>query len=277
MKKLRDIVITMACTWPLGLSAGTVDVPHQFQSGQRALAAEVNENFAAVEGAVDGNAADIAALQQGSAGLAVRVDGEFVGRLAAVGSSAVLVDVTASSIVPGPVAVEESAGLGNATIFSVVSSRGYLASLSTGAFWSPGFTEGELLRFPMFFDAADCAGNRFVVVEGPVGRFSNFEYGQGLSRPPTRWIARQGVVVASPDPFDTTPVYMTRRGAPVLTATMESLMIYRNAVGDGFCINLADMAIDPADRVHSVVGLEANDPAETGIAGRFGGELTLGL
>ena len=275
MKKFKDIVIIMACAWPLGLLAGTVDVPNQFQSGERALASEVNDNFAAVETAVDGNAADIAVLQQAPAGLAVRVDGQLVGRLAAAGSGDVLVDVAATSIVPGPVAVEESAGLGNATAFSVVSTRGYVFSLSTGSFGRPGFSEGELMRFPIFFDAADCAGNPFIVVEGPVGRFSAFEYGRGLARPPTRWIARQGLVVASPDPLDSTPVYMVRRGAPVQSVAMESLMVFREAFGDGFCINLD--GIDPAERVHSVVGMEANDPAETGIAGRLGGELTLGL
>ena len=41
--------------------AGEVDVPNTFQSGSPAIAAEVNENFAAIETAVDDNAVDIEA------------------------------------------------------------------------------------------------------------------------------------------------------------------------------------------------------------------------
>ena len=41
--------------------AGEVDVPNIFQSGSPAIAADVNENFAAIETAVDNNAADIEA------------------------------------------------------------------------------------------------------------------------------------------------------------------------------------------------------------------------
>ena len=44
-------------------SAGPLDVPHAFSAGQPAVAAEVNANFAAVESAVDDNAARIAQLE----------------------------------------------------------------------------------------------------------------------------------------------------------------------------------------------------------------------
>jgi hypothetical protein len=48
------------------LAQAQTQVPHTFQSGQPARAAEVNENFDTLEQAVDQNAADIAELQQAS-------------------------------------------------------------------------------------------------------------------------------------------------------------------------------------------------------------------
>lgn len=65
-----NITITFLCLtlFFLGFSksivAGELDIPNQFTAGAKAVAAEVNSNFNAVELAVDGNAADIAALLQ---------------------------------------------------------------------------------------------------------------------------------------------------------------------------------------------------------------------
>jgi hypothetical protein len=44
---------------PFVVLAGEVTVPHTFESGEKALASEVNENFSDVATAVNGNAADI--------------------------------------------------------------------------------------------------------------------------------------------------------------------------------------------------------------------------
>lgn len=56
--------IAFTCLWGASLAqAGEVTIPHTFSAGTPALASQVNANFAAVETAVDGNAADIASLQ----------------------------------------------------------------------------------------------------------------------------------------------------------------------------------------------------------------------
>lgn len=82
--------------------AGEVDVPNQFAAGTAAVAAEVNENFAALEAAVDdnaqaidSNAQDITALQDGlgTAGISVRLDGVLIGRFLGHGNPRVDVNV----------------------------------------------------------------------------------------------------------------------------------------------------------------------------------------
>lgn len=55
------------------VQAGELTTPHTFVSGEPAVAAEVNENFQAVETEVDDNAADIATLQDGNAVLTQRL------------------------------------------------------------------------------------------------------------------------------------------------------------------------------------------------------------
>lgn len=52
---------------PLPLAAAEVDIPFTFSAGQPAVAAEVNANFAAVDAAVDDNAARILALESATA------------------------------------------------------------------------------------------------------------------------------------------------------------------------------------------------------------------
>jgi hypothetical protein len=64
----RPVVVPLAVAVSMVLSAaaaqaGTVTVPNQFAAHTPAVAAQVNQNFAAVQGAVNGNAADIASLR----------------------------------------------------------------------------------------------------------------------------------------------------------------------------------------------------------------------
>jgi hypothetical protein len=53
-------VLVLMCT---SAQAGSLNIPNNFQAGSKAMAAQVNANFTAVEAAVDGSAADIATLQ----------------------------------------------------------------------------------------------------------------------------------------------------------------------------------------------------------------------
>lgn len=73
--RLAPIAAPLALALCLGASAhaGEVDVPHTFVAGDKARASEVNENFSALEAAVDDNAAEIQALQSADAALSSSV------------------------------------------------------------------------------------------------------------------------------------------------------------------------------------------------------------
>lgn len=63
--RLAPTFVPVVAAFILGAAAqaGEVDVPHVFVAGDKARASQVNENFSALEAAVDDNAADIAALE----------------------------------------------------------------------------------------------------------------------------------------------------------------------------------------------------------------------
>lgn len=70
---LRSILIAPLFLWLSSVNASEVTIPHAFQSNTPALAAEVNENFNALDVAVDDNDARIATLEASLASLLNRV------------------------------------------------------------------------------------------------------------------------------------------------------------------------------------------------------------
>ena len=56
------LVVMILISYQPSINAGELDIPNSFTAGTAAVAADVNENFTAVETAVDGNAVDIASV-----------------------------------------------------------------------------------------------------------------------------------------------------------------------------------------------------------------------
>jgi len=308
----RTVFFSIAGLAASAALAGEVDVPNQFQAGSAAVAAEVNANFTAIEGAVDDNAQDIAAnaqdiaangqdiadnsqdiadnaqnisaLQDGLAttGIAVRIDGVVVGRYLGHGSPPVEVDIAPSTGISGTVRVAEASSLNNSGRINVMSATGYRFSIATSDIdQAPRLAEGQLSHAPLFFDDATCTGNTYLPVEGTTGFFSTFTPGEGQLRPAKRWAFRQGTVFASPDPNDPTPVRMIRRGQTAQTAPLRSLLIWLDSSQQPFCVDMANIpaydANDPNDVDHAVFVVEPADPIETGVSGILGGQITVGL
>lgn len=262
--------------------AGEVDIPNQFSAGTRAVAAQVNANFSAVENAIDDNARRIVEVENGilSTGVSVRVGGELVGRYLGVTASYKEV-VVADSAGGGTDRVSVAANLLIAPGIRVVSPTGYLFNVSTSDSAGGRENEGELGIGILFYDAVDCGGNTWVPVDGDSGFFSTFTPNIGDGRPMKRWYARQGTVFQSPDPDDTNVAYMTRRGAAVETAPINSFKIWSDNAQRVFCINMTQLTefdpTDPLDLNHSVAPVDPFDATEAGISGILGGELTIGL
>lgn len=262
--------------------AGEVVVPNEFAAGTRAVAADVNANFNAVETAINDNNSRIASLESGlaNAGLGLRVDGSFIGRLVNI-----MPGTVSAAVSPLGSDNEELVSRGNllinAPLLQAVSPTGYFFRVATSTIDGGRLNEGELDTGPIFYDSADCVGNTFVPVEGPSGRFSTFTPGSADLPPLKRWYARQGVVFQAPDPNDPNAAYMLRRGAAVVSTPLRSLRVWSVGQGSVSCINMTVFPDydpdDPLDVDHSAVPLEAWDPDVSGVSGTLGGELTVGI
>ena len=270
--------ICMACV----VHADEVDIPNQFTAGSAAVAAEVNANFAAVEVAVDDNAQRVVALETGlgTVGLAVKVDGVVIGRYMTFGTAGVEVDLPVAAG-GGTVRVTRALGAINSGTMRFVSPTGYMVEMVASDFVHPVLTEGEIVFSFIFFDGTDCTGNKYFPVQGDTGRFSTFTPGVGDLEPLKRWAARQGVVFASPDQADPNIAYMMRAGAAVQTVALGSFLVYATALNQPFCVNMATIPgfdiNNPLHVNHTVVPVEANDVAVSGVASDMGGQITVGL
>jgi len=261
--------------------ADEVDVPNQFASGARALASEVNENFSAVEMAIDDNAQRVVALEAalGGVGVPVSVDGVVVGRYLDHIVPSIAVDVAGV----GMVRVRLAGGLRAASEILVLSPTGYRFLLRTSDSASEPISEGELNSELLYYDGADCSGDVYYPVEGDTGFFSDptFTLGSGRLPPIKRSAARQGWVFQSPDPTDATPIYMMRRNAVAQVVSLASRRLYAPNLAQAVCQNLSQIAdfddTNPLHVDHWVVPLEALDAAEAGISSVLGGEILVGL
>lgn len=314
MRRLLSILFSIAAISPAW--AGPVTIQHQFQAGTRAVAAEVNANFQAVKAAVDDNAQGIADNTQqidtntqaiddntqqidaniqgvsdnaqaiaglqaglGTAGISVKLDGVHIGRFLRQGRPAIEVAVDGGT----ELVAAGGIGLGNTPLMELASDTGYLFTIVTSdmTVGTRQFVEGELDVSPVFYDDSTCTGNRYRPVEGNTGFFTSFEPGTSDVRPFKPWALRQGVVWGSPDPDDPNPVYMVRRGQTVQTVPLLSLLVYSQQLDEPFCVDVTNIpgfdVNNPAHVNNTAFAVEPVDAAETGVADRLGGAITVGL
>jgi hypothetical protein len=286
-----------------------VDIPTQFQAGTPAVAAQVNANFSAVKAAVDDNAQQIESNTQAigdntdqidtniqsidtnaqtiaelgtglaTAGVSVKLDGVHVGRFIAAGRPVVELPVNGGTELLAAGAI----GLGNSPQIDAISDTGYRFTIITSAMMvgTRAFVEGELNTAPVFFDDTTCTGNRYFPVEGNTGFFTSFVPGVSDIRPVKPWALRQGAVWGSPDPADPNPVYMIRQGQTMQTVPLLSLLLYSEQLDQPFCIDVTGIPgfdlNNPAHVNNTAFAVEPVDAAETGIADRLGGAITVGM
>ena len=288
--------------------AGPVNVPNTFQGGTAALAAEVNENFSAIEGAVDDNAERIATLESEveaantaidgntsgiadnaenlatlqlgglGAGIPVRVGDDVVGRFVTQGlPPEVQVDVSGTAGAATEI-VAQRTGIGTTESFLLVSNTGYLFGISTTDFGAPPRgAEGTLDSLSPFYASSNCSGQAYFPVEGPMGFFSTFEPGTGDKLPLRRWFARQGFAFRSPNPAAVNEAFMVRRNQTTQQLTLNSIYVWSEGISQAQCVDLAFVPGYAGNESHSVVVVEPLDSTETGIPGDMGGPISLGL
>ena len=221
---------------------------------------------------------DIDVLKQSAAspGVQVMVDGATVGTMVIISPPRVEVNLTSG----GTALVSEAAGGLSGNQLIVLSPTGYLFRMSGSTTDDPPLSvEGEIRRLSLLFDQIDCNGNRYFAVEGSTGVFSNFVEGDGRPRPLARWAARQGWVFASPDPSDLNQTYFLRKDAVVTAVTMQSFLFTNLGTQMAMCLNFSQMGwdLDPLLADHTVVPVEVNDPAVTGVSGILGGDISIGF
>jgi len=259
-------VTCSGCVGSTDLANNTV---HWFKISQR-----MRDFFIRTNGEIATNTADIGALQ--SSVDQVMVAGAAVGRFNGVEPPSVVVDLPLGA---GSVVVAEFVGGLSGGMVGVISPIGYLFSLSSSNFSNPLSQEGEVARLALWFDLIDCNGNRYFPVEGNTGVFSTFVLGAGFIRPLVRWGARQGLVFASPSPADPNQVYFLRRDAAVTTVTLRSFQFIDANTQALTCTNFSAFGwdLDPLLADNTVVPVEVNDPAVTGVNSILGGDISIGF
>lgn len=208
-------------------------------------------------------------------GVTVRVDGEAVGRLVGYLEGLVLLDLSETAAEPGTVLAAQAGSLWVAPMLELVSPTGYFFHISAGSLDSPAYSEGELQRAPViFYDSPNCGGQAYLPIRNESGRFGVWELGNGRLRPVNRWAARQGMIVGSSDPADPTQAYMVRRGTDIEEVFLQSFKVFAPAMTPPGAVCVSPPLLPAYDLAVRLVPL---DPAEAGVAGTLGGEITVGL
>jgi hypothetical protein len=241
------LVLAAASTLSHNAAAGEVTIPHTFTAGQKAVASEVNANFAALEAGVDDNArtiaelkAQIQALQAVSpavGGLSVIVGGERVGAFVTDGPADPNFGISST----------DGGGL------LAVSDTGYFFEISLGENddGSPSIVpEGALAPAAVYYTQPNCAGTKYLA----------FPYGDW------RFMWRQGFVVAAADPNDTVKAYRAK-GTPA-ELSMFSYQLRTSSSG-ATCTGLA------VAEVLKSLPLVPNDPSVTDLQDTYAGPVQL--
>jgi hypothetical protein len=207
-------------------------------------------------------------------GVAVKLDGRPIGGFLGYIDGLVAVGLPDTAPASGTVLVSQAASLWNAPLMEVISPTGYTFHIATGDLDFPSMGEGDLERaIALFYDSPNCGGQAYLPIQSETGRFGSWMLGDGRLRSLKRWAARQGIVLGSPDPADPVRVYMLRRGAPVEQVFLQSFKVFSvNVTPPGaVCVSPPFPPV-----LDSAVRAEPLDPAEAGVSGPLGGEISLG-
>jgi len=188
-----------------GLAFGQTQVPNTFQAGQPARAAEVNENFTAVEASVDDNAAGIALNSSD-----IQANTSVITAIT-MGSGAQLYSQGVS------IGQFLTTGGNNDHPIFVLSDQGYIFSI--GSEPNPNYYLGGELAIR--FSELGCAGDAYIDTANQSGN----------------WTRPFGVVLKA-DPGSPSPVYYIPRGS----ASMPGVVI-QSIAQNSQCLNTASIGV----------------------------------
>jgi hypothetical protein len=242
----RNIVLMLTLALPLAVHAQT-EVPHEFQPGTRALSAEVNENFDALETAANENAAAIQVNESNIDNNATSISVNSVSineNMTAIenNSSAITMLAAASGVhiysqgEPIGRFLSLSNAIGDFADFWAISDEGYVFLVNPMNHPSAAY----LVESMIVFSGEDCTGDAYLVMDWLTAPF--------------KWAAVVGHVVRLKGPSPQ-PAYYTGKGSEILRG-VGYLSVY-----DESCRNKG--------RSHTVeyaVRVFPNDPEVTGVS-----------
>ena len=150
------VIVFMVLVWTGNGLADDLTVPNTFSAGTPARAAEVNENFTAVEASVDDNAAAIITNETD-----IRSNESSI---VAVASGGGIMVYSQGTLIGRFLSLVESQP--NSQLIWVISNTGYIFSLATEP-----FSNTYLGVASIYFSEPNCVGNAYVV-EHPRGRWA---------------------------------------------------------------------------------------------------------
>ena len=235
-----------------GIAFGQTQVPNTFQSGQPARAAEVNDNFATVETAVNDNASDISsnttAINSNSG--AIQANTQAVARLIAIAIPRVKANGQEIGTFLDGFSPSSSLEHDWFVTISILSDAGYIFTVAARDRGNE--THGEVLPRLFWYETPNCTGTAYVAAQRANSNFrlqSLFNSGEVFSSSDSN------------DPF----LYYTPKGSMATTITVQS----QN--GSGAC--------NAQTETHPSVPILPNDPAITGVANqrKFNPPITIGI
>lgn len=240
------ITITAVSTLILlvsGAAFGQIQVPNTFQSGQPARAAEVNENFAALESEIEENSTEIAASASAIKELRAAIDALNSG-----------IQVLADGV-PIGLWLGQGDSRPGITTFRAQSTKNYLFDVVSQV--DAGSTVpqdrptaiGDLMTKVVWYELSGCTGQAYVSND---------------LNPDT---AARGYVFRADDPTDPIQTFYV----PTLSFVEERIVSYRRSNLEGGCVNIG-MPSNP------FVPAFPNDPDITGVpSGSFLPPIVLGF
>ena len=191
MKGIKCSAVAFLLVSAVAAQAQT-QVPHTFQSGQPALAVEVNANFDAIEAGIDANSNSLQTVQESVASITASVD-------ANIGS----ISQNSAAIAEGDAALASRLGAvvldGNGDEIGQLISIGenlwsLIAINQSGYIQSVSFQDGTVGSGALVYESTDCSGTPYAIdtFGGHVQR-----YFDALGNPSLYYVEKSAVTVSN--------------------------------------------------------------------------------